>query len=58
MCKIKEERIKAGLTQEEFSNKFEIPLSVVKSWDSGRRHPPKWVEKLVLEKLHEISTKA
>ena len=52
-CKmnIKETRIKAGLTQKQFSEIFEIPIDVIKSWDSGRRKPPEWVEKLIVEKL-------
>lgn len=51
---LKEERINAGLTQKEFSELFGIPIDVVKSWDSGRRKPPEWVAKLIIEKLHEI----
>lgn len=52
---IKERRKSAGLTQEEFSKFFEIPLDTVKNWDSGRRKPPGWAEKLIIEKL-EIMT--
>lgn len=53
-CKIKKARIAAGLTQNQFSEIFEIPIDVVKSWDSGRRNPPEWSEKLILEKLEKI----
>lgn len=52
---IKEHRKKARLTQQEFSTLFEIPIDVVKSWDSGRRTPPAWVEKLIVEKLNKIT---
>ena len=52
--KIKEYRQAVGLTQEEFSKLFEIPLDTVKHWDSGRRNPPKWAEKLIIEKLENI----
>ncbi len=52
--KIKEYRQIAGLTQGQFSELFEIPIDVVKSWDSGRRYPPKWVEKMLIEKLNTI----
>lgn len=48
---IKDYRKAAGLTQKQFSDLFGIPLDVVKSWDSGRRHPPEWAEKLIIEKL-------
>ena len=52
---IKEARIAAGLTQAQFSKIFEIPIDVVKSWDAGRRKPPTWAEKLIIEKLNKIS---
>ncbi len=52
---IKEYRQAAGLTQKQFADKFEIPLDVVKSWDCGRRKPPKWAEKLIIEKLRKAS---
>ncbi len=51
---IKECRQSAGLTQEEFSKLFEIPLDTVKNWDSGRRKPPEWAEKLIIEKLEQM----
>jgi len=51
---IKDHRLDAGLTQVQFSQIFEIPLDVVKSWDSGRRKPPAWAEKLIIEKLQQI----
>ena len=28
------------LSQEEFSKKYAIPLSTLKSWESGRKSPP------------------
>ena len=52
---IKEARIAAGLNQKEFSDLFEIPIDVVKSWDSRRRKPPAWAEKLIIEKLNNIA---
>lgn len=53
---IKKYRQAAGLTQKQFSDIFEIPLDVVKSWDAGRRNPPIWVEKLIIEKLETLKT--
>lgn len=53
---IKEYRQSVGLTQKEFSDLLEIPIDVVKSWDSGRRKPPEWAEKLIIEKLSTIKT--
>ena len=48
---IKEARISAGMTQEELSKTLEIPLDTIKNWESGRRVPPVWAEKLIIEKL-------
>ena len=51
---IKKYRQSAGLTQKQFSELFEIPIDVVKSWDSGRRKPPKWAEKLIIRELERM----
>lgn len=51
---LKEYRKDAGLTQEEFSRIFEIPLDTVKNWDSGRRKPPAWAEKLIIKELERL----
>jgi len=51
---IKDHRKAAGLTQEEFSRLLEIPLDTVKGWDSGRRKPPEWAEKLIVKELERI----
>lgn len=50
----KEHRIAAGLTQEEFSDLFEIPIDTVKNWDSGRREPPIWAKKLIIKELERL----
>lgn len=50
---IKEERKKAGLTQPQMSDLFEIPLPTIKKWDSGVRDPAPWAGKLVVEKLRQ-----
>ena len=52
--RIKLARLAAGLTQEEMSNRFEIPLATIKRWDSGVSVPPKWAVKLILEKLEKV----
>lgn len=51
---IKDYRKSAGLTQKEFSELFGIPIDTVKHWDSGRRNPPEWAEKLIIEKLETM----
>lgn len=50
---IREHRKSAGLTQEQLSKLFnpQIPIDTIKNWDSGRRKPPEWAEKLIIEKI-------
>lgn len=51
---VKEARIYAGLSQSGLSDLFGIPIDVIKSWESGRRNPTDWAEKLIVEKLQNI----
>lgn len=51
---IKEHRQAAGLTQKQFAETFGIPIDDIKSWDSGRRKPPEWAAKLIIEKLENM----
>lgn len=44
----------AGLTQQQFSATFGIPIDTVKSWDVGRRRPDKLKERLIIEKLEQM----
>ena len=48
---IKEARQAAGLTQKQMSELLEIPKRTIEDWDADKKHPPKWVEKLLVEKL-------
>ena len=54
MNKIKEARQQAGLTQKAMHEMFGIPKRTIEDWDSGKRYPPEWVERLVLEKLESL----
>lgn len=55
MCEtIKAARRAAGLTQEELSKQFGIPLSTIKRWDSGVSNPPAWAARLLIEKLEQL----
>jgi len=55
MNKLKEARTKAGLTQQQMSDVFEIPRRTIQNWEEGKRTPPGYVEKLILEKLERMS---
>lgn len=54
LLSIKDYRIASGMTQEEFSDLFEIPIDTVKNWDSGRREPPIWAKKLIIKELERM----
>lgn len=51
---LKELRLKAGLTQAEMSELFEIPKRTIENWESGSRKCPGYVEKLVKDKLEDM----
>ena len=54
MNKIKEARMDLGMSRAEMHRQFEIPLRTLEDWDSGKRNPPVWAEKLILEKLERM----
>jgi DNA-binding XRE family transcriptional regulator len=49
--KIKEARLRAGLSRADMSKQFDIPARTLEDWESGRRKPPAYVEKLIVDKL-------
>ena len=53
---VKEIRIKTGLTQLQFSNRFEIPLRTLQCWEIGQRKPPDYIPKL-LERIINLEEK-
>lgn len=57
MTKIKEYRIKTGLTQEDMGDMLNIPLSTIKKWECGDRTCPSYVEEFILEKLQKLIEK-
>lgn len=44
---IKEIRTSMGLSQQQFSDYFGIPLRTVQGWECGRRKPPDYIPKLL-----------
>ena len=49
-----EARKKAGLTQQDMSDIFDIPKKEIAKWESGISTCPAWAEKLIIEKLEEL----
>lgn len=55
MSEIKKWRQNAGLTQQQMSGLFDIPKRTIENWDMGNRLPAPWAEKLLIEKLMQIT---
>lgn len=53
---LKKARLAANLTIKQMSDLFEIPQRTIEDWESGRRTPPPYVEKLIIEKLERIAS--
>ena len=49
--KIKETRAEYHITQKELSDITDIPLRTIENWESGKRKPSAWVEKMIIENL-------
>lgn len=52
MNKIKQLRIKCGLTQQSLSDKLNIPKRTIQDWESGARHAPDYVVDLIVDKMN------
>lgn len=50
---IKEARMEYGLTQKDLSEITDIPLRTIENWESGKRTPCQWVEKMVFSYLKQ-----
>lgn len=44
-------REKAGLNIKQLAELLQAPYRTVQDWNAGKKFPPKWVEKLVIEKI-------
>lgn len=54
---IKEKREELGISRAELSRLLDIPIRTLENWESGVNSPPKWAEKLLLEKLETLKSK-
>lgn len=55
MSKIKEERLRLGLTQHQFADLTSIPFRTIQNWEGGQSKCPDYVEKLLLFYLQHIN---
>ena len=46
-----------GLSLAKMATILEIPKRTIESWETGERKPPVYVEKLIVEKLMQMSEK-
>ncbi len=44
---IKEIRMKTGMTQKEFAQMYNIPLSTLRKWEQGESSPPAYVSEMI-----------
>ena len=51
---LKSARKALGLSQRAFAELFEIPRRTVESWETATKPAPKYLRKLLLEKLHTM----
>ena len=49
---IRHAREKAGLNIKQLANRRGAPYRTVQDWNAGKQFPPKWVEQLVIDKIH------
>lgn len=58
MTRIKEMRLKAGLSRAEMSRRLKIPIRTIENWETEkeniRNKPPEWAELLIVEKLESF----
>ena len=55
MSKIKEARKLANLTQSAMAERLGIPKRTIEAWEGGKRIPPEYVERLIVEELERIA---
>lgn len=55
--KIKNARLKLGLTQTETATVLGIPRRTLQNWEIGAASPSEWLERLIVEKIEGLSQK-
>ena len=53
MMTVKELRVKTGLSQSRFADRFGIPIRSVQHWEQGRQDPPSYVVSMI-ERILEL----
>lgn len=53
--KLKEARAAAGLAQQGMADRTLIPLRTIQDWEAGKRTPPPYVQRFVLNELQTMT---
>ena len=54
MSDIKKAREKLGISQRELGKRLGIPKRTIENWEVGKRKPPAWAERLIIEKVEKM----
>jgi DNA-binding XRE family transcriptional regulator len=54
ITELKAARLDAGMTQQALSDEWGIPKRTIENWESGKRTPPSYVIRPILEKLAQM----
>lgn len=55
MNKIKEARIKTGMTRAEVARLLEMPYRTMQNWENGVNYPAPYIERLIIKELEEYT---
>ena len=52
---LKEARSKAKITQDGMAERMQIPKRTIEDWEGGKRTPPPYVQRFVLNELKQLA---
>ena len=55
---LRAERARLGLSQQALSEALGVPKRTIENWEGGVNSPPEWAEKLLLEKLNQMTKRS
>lgn len=55
MNKIKEARVKTGMTRAEVARLLEMPYRTLENWENGANYPAPYIERLIIKELEEYT---
>lgn len=55
--KIKDARLRAGLSRPDMHRAMGIPVRTIENWEGGQRECPKWAERLIIAELNRIAAR-